>query len=451
MKGVADSLLLVSEPFAVAYGMDALLHTMIIDIGAGTTDFCVMNGRYPTDDDQRTLTHAGDSVDEQLVLQIRAGTPTRTSRSTWCATGRRRTASSGEPKGPVVVEAPVDGKPTSLEITTEMRKACESIVGPLSETMLDLLSRVEPGIPAARAEQHRPGRGRLAHPRPRHGAGEGARRRRRREGPGRGRPGLRRRERVPRDRGRRPRGRLGAPGGMSGEDPASSRIRRMLPSVSEVLKELTARAPIEPDVAFRVAREVCAEELKRIRDAGGESVPLEDLVQRAILRATRGATSPSVVAPAPVAPPPQPRREEAHSVEDPFSETTGALDLRWDRDAREPFTEPQAVVPLPADGLDAGGETAVEIPVLPIPPDEGPPSAESRPVRPADAEGGEAFGDETLGRLSREAESIDLREVFAPDAQQAPISFPSPVDDALPVAPVREPDPRRSRTTKTPS
>jgi bidirectional [NiFe] hydrogenase diaphorase subunit len=32
---------------------------------------CVMNGRYPTDEDQRTLTHAGDSVDEQLILQIR--------------------------------------------------------------------------------------------------------------------------------------------------------------------------------------------------------------------------------------------------------------------------------------------------------------------------------------------------------------------------------------------
>ncbi|MDH3255889.1 MAG: rod shape-determining protein, partial [Acidobacteriota bacterium] len=66
MAGIVDSLMIVSEPFAVAYGLDSLLHALIIDIGAGTTDFCVMNGRYPTEEDQRTLTTAGDSVDEQL-------------------------------------------------------------------------------------------------------------------------------------------------------------------------------------------------------------------------------------------------------------------------------------------------------------------------------------------------------------------------------------------------
>src|SRR5581483_7042271 len=65
VRGMAEALMIVTEPFAVAYGMDALLHTMIVDIGAGTTDFCVMNGRYPTEDEQRTLTHAGDWVDEQ--------------------------------------------------------------------------------------------------------------------------------------------------------------------------------------------------------------------------------------------------------------------------------------------------------------------------------------------------------------------------------------------------
>src|SRR5881398_2962718 len=70
MKGIVDSLLIVSEPFAVAYGLDALLHTLIIDIGAGTSDFCVMKGRYPTEEDQRTLTTAGDSIDQQMLKLI---------------------------------------------------------------------------------------------------------------------------------------------------------------------------------------------------------------------------------------------------------------------------------------------------------------------------------------------------------------------------------------------
>jgi len=70
-----DSLLIVSEPFAVAYGLDALLHTMIIDIGAGTTDFCVMKGRYPTEEDQRTLTVAGDSIDTQLLKLVQERYP----------------------------------------------------------------------------------------------------------------------------------------------------------------------------------------------------------------------------------------------------------------------------------------------------------------------------------------------------------------------------------------
>jgi len=75
MEGVADSVMLVSEPFAVAYGLEALLHALVIDIGAGTADFCVMQGRYPTEEDQKTLTTAGDSVDEQLVKLVRERYP----------------------------------------------------------------------------------------------------------------------------------------------------------------------------------------------------------------------------------------------------------------------------------------------------------------------------------------------------------------------------------------
>ena len=144
VKGVADALMIVSEPFAVAYGLDALLHTMIIDIGAGTTDFCVMNGRYPTDDDQRTLTHAGDSVDDQLMLLVRTRHPEARFTVHMVREWKEKKSFVGEPPQPVVVTIPVKGKPTEIDITAEMKKACESLVGPLAETMLDLLSRVDP-------------------------------------------------------------------------------------------------------------------------------------------------------------------------------------------------------------------------------------------------------------------------------------------------------------------
>ena len=141
----------------------------------------------------------------------------------------------------------------------------------------------------------------------------------------------------------------------------------MLPSVSEVLKELTARAPIEPEIAFRAAREVCAEELKRLRDAGGEGVPMEDLVQRAFLRATGARLSMPPPPPPPLViphnlpiPEPAPMADtqapgEKPEVDDPFSETTGAMDLRWDGgDTREPFSE------TPATGAPSGSEPGEE-------------------------------------------------------------------------------------------
>src|SRR5687767_940282 len=144
MKGIVDSLLIVSEPFAVAYGLDALLHTMIIDIGAGTTDFCVMKGRYPTEEDQRTLTLAGDSIDTQLLKLIDERYPQANVTVFMVREWKEKHSFVGEPSDPVVVTAPVKGVPTDLDITSEMRTACETILAPVVETMIDLLARVEP-------------------------------------------------------------------------------------------------------------------------------------------------------------------------------------------------------------------------------------------------------------------------------------------------------------------
>ena len=144
LKGVVDSLMIVSEPFAVAYGLNALVHTLIIDIGAGTTDFCVMKGRYPTDEDQRSLTIAGDSIDAHLHKAIQAKYPKASITLFMVRDWKEQHSFVGEPPAPVIVSAPIDGVPTELDITTEMRAACESIIPPIVDTMLALLSRVDP-------------------------------------------------------------------------------------------------------------------------------------------------------------------------------------------------------------------------------------------------------------------------------------------------------------------
>lgn len=144
LAGVVDNLMIVSEPFAVAYGMEALLHSMVVDIGAGTTDFVVMKGRYPTDEDQRTLTTAGDFVDDQLMKLIGQKYPDAVFTVYMAREWKEKHSFVGLPKHPVIVKAPVRGVPTDLDITSEMRQASESLIAPSVETMIDLISRVEP-------------------------------------------------------------------------------------------------------------------------------------------------------------------------------------------------------------------------------------------------------------------------------------------------------------------
>ncbi len=144
LEGVVDRLMIVSEPFAVAYGLDALLHSMIIDIGAGTTDFCVMRGRFPTEDDQRTLLAAGDSIDELLVKMISERYPQAQFTVYMARAWKESFGFVGSPQREVKVQVPVAGQPRRIDITEPMRQACESILEPITETMFDLLPKIEP-------------------------------------------------------------------------------------------------------------------------------------------------------------------------------------------------------------------------------------------------------------------------------------------------------------------
>jgi len=140
----ARKMMVVSEPFSVAYGLGALDNAMIIDIGAGTVDFCIMHGTVPTEDDQRSLLVAGDYVDEQLLKLLTEKHPEADFSLNTVRKFKEKHGFVGEPKRRVKVAAPVDGKFTEFDITEEMRKACESPMPAIVETVIDLIAGFDP-------------------------------------------------------------------------------------------------------------------------------------------------------------------------------------------------------------------------------------------------------------------------------------------------------------------
>lgn len=140
----ADEIMVVTEPFSVAYGLNALNNAMVIDIGAGTMDFCIMSGTIPSEDDQRTVFTAGDHIDRLLQTYLHDRYPQADFTLNMVRRFKEQYSFIGESEKPVLVEIPVDGKPTMHDITSEMRRACESILPGLVETMLELIAKFDP-------------------------------------------------------------------------------------------------------------------------------------------------------------------------------------------------------------------------------------------------------------------------------------------------------------------
>jgi rod shape-determining protein MreB len=143
-KESVDSVMLCSEPFSVAYGLDMLDDVLVIDIGAGTTDLCRMHGTMPEDADQLTNTFAGDYVDNLLSEAVRKKHPEAQFTIQMIKEIKERYASVADNMVPVTIELPVNGKPTTFDITEEMRKCCRSIVPPMVEGLGKLIATFDP-------------------------------------------------------------------------------------------------------------------------------------------------------------------------------------------------------------------------------------------------------------------------------------------------------------------
>lgn len=141
---VFDGVAVVSEPFSIAYGMNRLTDALVIDIGAGTIDLCPIYGVYPSDDEQVTVPLGGDAVDEEFEKRLKAKYPRVQASRNMIRDLKERYGFVNEVAEPVVVNLPVDGKPTPHDITEPLRAACLTLLGPIVEAARKLIGKFDP-------------------------------------------------------------------------------------------------------------------------------------------------------------------------------------------------------------------------------------------------------------------------------------------------------------------
>lgn len=143
-KEVLDSVMIVSEPFSVAYGLGRMSDVLVVDIGAGTTDLCRMHGTVPSDEDEISYTIAGDAIDQKLFELIQKRFPQAQVTVNMCKLIKEQYGFVSEANDRIEVSLPVNGKPTSFDLTNEIREACMILVPPILEGIQKLVATFNP-------------------------------------------------------------------------------------------------------------------------------------------------------------------------------------------------------------------------------------------------------------------------------------------------------------------
>lgn len=143
-RGAFDAVAIVAEPFTVAYSMNRLRKTLVVDIGAGTIDICPLFGTYPDEQDQVTLHIGGDSIDEDFAQRLHAAHPEVQFNVDMARQIKERYGFVHDVNESAKVDLPVRGVPTRFDVTDLLKESCKTIVGPIIDGIQQVVSRVDP-------------------------------------------------------------------------------------------------------------------------------------------------------------------------------------------------------------------------------------------------------------------------------------------------------------------
>jgi rod shape-determining protein MreB len=143
-KDSMDAVMLVSQPFAVAYGLGILDASIVVDIGAGTTDICRMHGTMPAEEDQRSLPVAGDHIDRKFEELLRLEYPDAQFTINMLKRIKENHAFVTGEVERVKVTFPLAGRPTEYDVTDELKAACESILDDVNDALHEMIASFDP-------------------------------------------------------------------------------------------------------------------------------------------------------------------------------------------------------------------------------------------------------------------------------------------------------------------
>ena len=144
LRGQVNAIMVVSEPFAVAFGLDEIGGSIVVDIGAGTTDVARIYGTFPSEEDQVTISEAGDWIDRRLMelvaKKFTGAQLTKDMVRKWKEAG----SYVGGDEKEQMVELSVDGKKQVVDVGDLIQIACEELVPHLVKTVKGIVAGADP-------------------------------------------------------------------------------------------------------------------------------------------------------------------------------------------------------------------------------------------------------------------------------------------------------------------
>lgn len=156
VTGIFDKVILIPEPFLAALGsreesklvkdayVDPVCNSLFVDIGAGSTDVCLIQGYYPSAEDQISFSFAGDAVDTMIQEAILAKYPDSNISIAKCRDIKEQNAFVNGSKNTVLAPVMIGGKIKKLEVADAINGACNTLLEKVFEAVRALIVKADP-------------------------------------------------------------------------------------------------------------------------------------------------------------------------------------------------------------------------------------------------------------------------------------------------------------------